>query len=951
MKPYKIGKHSKLTSSIFVLLIIVAIPMSPPVYAQDWRIGEIVGLCKGTRIYEGPGYNYRYHTVVPENDWAVKIIGGPRNGDWWDTSRREADDPSGGTGWVKKSEAESCKSSAPPQPPADCSVQEPPPAIGKIIGLPLGMKIYHGPVADLNTNWHTVVPEDNWAVKVTGGPRYVVDREGREWEWWDTSRREACDPSGGTGWIPWRVRRLMPTPTPKSTVTPAATSPPIRPTPTPMSVPTPVPSQTLCGELVEMVTESRLTAYGYSGILPCGGQTPYLFDPKGAGPLPAGKFYRFYDPVIIPTGPLRMRGYPEPITNALIRWSQVEVLESCSECGASAPTKQQGCVPSQCAPEAVLFMRGLLSGLSTSARGCIVYVDAFEEDLLGGNVRTVSLIQPLRNIPLIGHAVDAVYVVRAEKWAVEIVKALQGEQSFLDAAWVIFTDVAVEALAAKSVGKTLELWGMNLTITEAKSHWLVGPVLRQIVEDIQQSANWWRKWYDAKQSWPYANLQHCVDVGRLACTSDYVSFLEEYPETFKYLDKAQVLYCADSAGEQSGKGVQGTVNTDRLNVRSGPGTNYPVVDGLGRGASVSLLEVSPDHQWAHVRLANDREGWVYVPLLKPSGPLEEVPVAKETPAPPAPPPQPKRPTGEKLVLGNYFAWYDADGWDACNISAGDKPLQSYGSDDPQTIARHVQMAMDGGLDGFTLHWFAPGERTDRNFATLLAQSQGKNFRSTVVFSRHIWHGSPAPTQQNVIEAVRYLLDTYSSHPNFLHYQGKPVIFFTDVYRVPVENGQTPQQAWAAIRRQVDPDGQVWWIAEGLDPSYLTTFDGLYVYKITHADYPNDYVKASRWAGQVRAWEQRTGKPKLWIATLTPGWDDMRSGCKPDVRVPSKPHRRDREDGAFYRATFDAALRSNPDWLWIHSFNEWVEGTYIEPSVMYGDKYMQMTREFVQQFKR
>ena len=85
--------------------------------------------------------------------------------------------------------------------------------------------------------------------------------------------------------------------------------------------------------------------------------------------------------------------------------------------------------------------------------------------------------------------------------------------------------------------------------------------------------------------------------------------------------------------------------------------------------------------------------------------------------------------------------------------------------------------------------------------------------------------------------------------------------------------------------------------------------------------------------------------------MTPGWDDLRAGCKPDVRVPSKSHKRDREDGAFYQATFDAALKSNLDWLWIHSFNEWVEGTYIEPGVFYGDKYMQMTKEFVQQFKR
>ncbi len=64
-----------------------------PVQADDWWVGKIVGLCKGTHIYYGPDESYGYHTIVPEDDWAVKIIGGPR-GDWWDTSRREAGDPS-----------------------------------------------------------------------------------------------------------------------------------------------------------------------------------------------------------------------------------------------------------------------------------------------------------------------------------------------------------------------------------------------------------------------------------------------------------------------------------------------------------------------------------------------------------------------------------------------------------------------------------------------------------------------------------------------------------------------------------------------------------------------------------------------------------------------------------------------------------------------------------------
>ncbi len=303
----------------------------------------------------------------------------------------------------------------------------------------------------------------------------------------------------------------------------------------------------------------------------------------------------------------------------------------------------------------------------------------------------------------------------------------------------------------------------------------------------------------------------------------------------------------------------------------------------------------------------------------------------------------------RLVLAQYFAWFDGDGWNDCNISAGDKPLQPYSSDDPTAIVRHVQMASEVGLDGFLLHWFGPGDRTDRNFETLLNQSQWSDFTSTVVFSYHIWPAAPALGQQNVGQAVRYVMDRYSGHSNFLALDGKPVLFFVDVYRTPAA-GQTPQQFWAAVRDEVDLQRQTWWIAEGLDASYLAVFDGLFVFKITHADYPNDYLKASRWAGRVEQWEQQTGQSKLWLATISPGWDDLRAGCRADVRVPTPPHRRDREDGALYRATFDAALDSNPDWLLLSSFNEWVEGTYIEPSVQYGDKYLELTKEFVTIFK-
>jgi hypothetical protein len=232
---------------------------------------------------------------------------------------------------------------------------------------------------------------------------------------------------------------------------------------------------------------------------------------------------------------------------------------------------------------------------------------------------------------------------------------------------------------------------------------------------------------------------------------------------------------------------------------------------------------------------------------------------------------------------------------------------------------------------------------------LLNLAQGSNFALTVVFSRHIFYGTPA-SQQDVSEALRYIIDQYGSHPNFLRLDQKPVIFFTDVYRAPTTSGQTPHQAWGAIRSQVDPQRQSWWIAEGLDASYLALFDGLHVFKISHASSPHDYLKSPRWGQRVRNMAQQTGQPKLWVATISPGWDDLRSDCMADVRVPNQPHKLDRANGQTYEATFQAALESQPDWLMVGSFNEWVEGTYIEPSQQYGDSYLKITQDLIQRFQ-
>lgn len=302
------------------------------------------------------------------------------------------------------------------------------------------------------------------------------------------------------------------------------------------------------------------------------------------------------------------------------------------------------------------------------------------------------------------------------------------------------------------------------------------------------------------------------------------------------------------------------------------------------------------------------------------------------------------------MLANYFPWYDPQTWDTGCTSAGDLPQGgAYQSDAPAVIANHINQAQAAHLDGFAVHWYAPGNRTDTNFHQLLNQSPA-GFRSTVTFLRHIL---PGATQQDVIEALRYIIDTYGHHPRFFHAADKPVIMFSDMYRVPgAQSTEAAVAQWQAIRQAVDPDHTTWWIAEGLEPAYLAVFDGLYVYKIDHACCPESYQGASQWASWVEDWEQKTGEPRLWVGTVMPGWNDLNSAqaqCT-DLRVSSQPFARDRSDGAYYARTWEAILPTNPDFVVVHSFNEWVEGSYIEPSTQFGDRYLQLTAHWTAQFK-
>jgi hypothetical protein len=282
---------------------------------------------------------------------------------------------------------------------------------------------------------------------------------------------------------------------------------------------------------------------------------------------------------------------------------------------------------------------------------------------------------------------------------------------------------------------------------------------------------------------------------------------------------------------------------------------------------------------------------------------------------------------ERQVYAFYFGWWTEGSWNDGRLI--DRPAAPYDSRDAGAVGRHIDQARGVGIDAFIMSWFGPKDNnlTHQVFNILLDQAGARGFKAGAAVDMH------EAGYNNSVDEVRaslsHLIGDRVHHPAYLRYDGKPVIYFWNQGRFSVAQ-------WREIRSQVDPDHNTIWVMEGSNTSYLTVFDGLYLFNTVWSNNP---------AATANTWQTRTQQAGGWFYTPTvlPGWNDVTGRANPTAT-------RDRADGQYLTRSWNGAAASGASVILITSWNEYFENSHIEPSQNHGTQAVDILRPLIAEWK-
>lgn len=286
--------------------------------------------------------------------------------------------------------------------------------------------------------------------------------------------------------------------------------------------------------------------------------------------------------------------------------------------------------------------------------------------------------------------------------------------------------------------------------------------------------------------------------------------------------------------------------------------------------------------------------------------------------------------GEKLAFIYYYGWYgspnvdgewlhwqDYDHKPPRDVSSAYFPkLGPYSSKDPAVLEQHMRWIAGANINVIIYSWWGKGDPTDAGAQQLMDMAADYALKVAFLIEPY-----PDRTPRSICDDVEYLTDRFGNHPAFFKLSRKTAtsssvrrgVFFIyqpDLY-------QEDELKQLADRVHEGRENAIL-LLQSTDAGLAerTGVDGLFAYEAFQnlQHFYEGLVATTKQAGMI------------FIPCVSPGFNVNRTfHAKSEIYRP-------RRLGRTYDDWWEKVVAADADFVAVISFNEWHEGTEIEPAV-------------------
>lgn len=246
-------------------------------------------------------------------------------------------------------------------------------------------------------------------------------------------------------------------------------------------------------------------------------------------------------------------------------------------------------------------------------------------------------------------------------------------------------------------------------------------------------------------------------------------------------------------------------------------------------------------------------------------------------------------------------------------------LGCYSNSDPEVITTHMQQIHDAGIGVVAISWWGQEHFTNQSVSIILDTAHRYGLK--VVFHLEPFYSTMAEFRTQ----LAYISECYNHHPAIYRLNGVPLYYLYNSFKL-------EHYEWFSM---LNPDSETTIRNTGLDGIFIslwtTQFDGEFTVKSGFNGFYTYYASdgfsygstTANWPALAKFAEENN---LIYIPCVGPGYVDTR------IRPWNEKTTKSRDNGRYYEAMLKNAIETQPDFIGITSFNEWFEGTQIEPAV-------------------